>query len=172
MIGLKRHTVRVVDHNPGWAALGTEACHQVKEAGGDLIADIQHVGSTAVHDLPAKPILDLAAAVTTLDALPALIERLTACGYIYRGDEGDAGGHLFVWDSEPDVRMIHLHVVTLGDIQWRNYVRFRDLLRQDPDMRKRYAELKRELGLRFPDDREAYTDSKQDFIQQVLNTKA
>ena len=170
MIGLQRYTVRVVDHHPGWADLATEACHQVRAAGGNLIADVQHVGSTAVPDLPAKPILDLAAAVTTLDVIPALIEKLVALGYIYRGDGGDAGGHLFVWESAPDVRTIHLHVVSHDDAQWRNYLRFRDLLRQDPALRRRYAELKEELRKRFPDDRKSYTDAKHNFIRGVLDS--
>lgn len=172
MIGLKRHTVRVVDHHPNWADLAAEACRQVREAGGDLIADVQHVGSTAVADLPAKPILDLAAAVITLDVIPELIERFTKLGYIYRGDGADAGGHLFVWESEPDVRTIHLHIVALDDVQWRNYLRFRDLLRQDSDLRKRYAGLKEKLRGNFREDRKSYTNAKHDFIRGVLNAKA
>jgi len=172
MIGLKRHTVRVVDHNPGWGDLAVEACRRVRDAGGDLISDVQHVGSTAVPDLPAKPILDLAAAVTTLDVIPELIKRLMALGYIYRGDGKDSGGHLFVWESKPEVRTIHLHVVTLDDSQWSNYLRFRDLLRRDSCLRKRYAKLKEKLVERFPCDRKSYTDSKHDFIRGVLNWEA
>jgi GrpB-like predicted nucleotidyltransferase (UPF0157 family) len=172
MIGLKRHTVLVVDHDPGWIDLGTDACRRVQQAGGDLVADVQHVGSTAVPELPAKPILDLAAAVATLDVIPKLIEKLTALGYIYRGNGEHSGGHLFVWESEPDVRTIHLHVVTRDDVQWRNYLRFRDLLRQDSTVRQQYAELKRELRKRFPDDRKAYTDSKDEFIRGTLKTTA
>ena len=172
MIGLKRDTVRVVDHDPGWAVLGAEACLQVKQAGDNLIADVQHVGSTAVPDLPAKPILDLAAAVTTLEAIPELVEKLEAIGYIYRGDGKDEGGHLFIRKSGPDIRTIHLHVVTLDDVQWTNYLRFRDLLRQDASLRERYAKLKQELKDRFPVDRKAYTDSKHDFIRAIIDSKA
>ncbi len=170
MIGLRRHTVQVVDHDPAWADLAADACRQVREAGGDLIVDIQHVGSTAVPDLPAKPILDLVAAVTTLDVIPQLIERLAASGYIYRGDGADQGGYLFVFESEPDVRTIHLHIVRRDDAQWTNYIRFRDLLRQNPDLRAEYAKLKRDLRARFPDDRESYTDAKRDFIREVLGS--
>lgn len=168
MIGLRRHTVQVVDHDPAWASFAADVCRRIREAGGDLIVDIQHVGSTAVPDLPAKPILDLAAAVTTLDVIPELIERLAASGYIYRGDGADRGGHLFVWESEPGVRTIHLHIVTQDDIQWTNYIRFRDLLRRNPYLRAEYAELKHDLQARFPDDRESYTDAKRDFILGVL----
>jgi GrpB-like predicted nucleotidyltransferase (UPF0157 family) len=144
----------------------------VQEACDDLIIDVQHVGSTSVPDLPAKPILDLAAAVATLDVIPDVIGKLTELGYIYRGDGGDTGGHLFVRDSKPGVRIIHLHVVSHDDVQWNNYLRFRDLLRQDSNLRKRYAELKKELRRKFPADRERYTDSKRDFIRRALKTQA
>lgn len=170
MLGLNRHIVRVVDHKPVWAALGAEACRQVKQAGGDLIADVQHIGSTAVPDLPAKPILDLAAAVFTIESMPGLVKKLMPYGYLYRGDGGISGGRLFIRESEPNVRTIHLHVIALDDIQWTNYIRFRDLLRQDPVLRKQYAKLKQELGKKFPDDRNAYTDSKDAFIQGVLRS--
>ncbi|MBN1436718.1 MAG: GrpB family protein [Sedimentisphaerales bacterium] len=172
MIGLRRHTVRVVESDPGWTDLAAKACVQVREIGGDLIADVQHVGSTAVAGMVAKPILDLAAAVATLDVMPKLIEKLTALGYIYRGDGEDSGGHLFVWETEPNVRTIHLHIVALDDIQWQNYLRFRDMLRRDSDLRKRYSELKEKLKEDFPDDRKSYTGGKHDFIRGVLNTEA
>lgn len=168
MIGLKRDSVRVVEHDPAWAGLAADACRQVREAAGSLVLDVQHVGSTAVPDLPAKPILDLVAAVDTLDVIPELAERLTPIGYIDRGDAGDSGGYLFVWESEPDIRTIHLHVVAPDDVQWTNYLRFRDLLRQDSHLRKRYANLKQELLERFPDNRKSYTRSKDGFIREVL----
>ncbi len=141
MIGLKRQIVRQFNYNPSWADLAAQACQRVLEVGADLIVDVQHVGSTAVPGLSAKPILDLAAAVKSLYVVPELIKKLTVLGYIYRGDGQSSGGHLFVWESEPDVRTIHLHVVTLGDIQWTNYLRFRDLLRQEISVQKQYAVL-------------------------------
>jgi len=170
MIGLKRHTVRVVDHHPGWAALAADACQEVRLAGGALLADLQHVGSTAVPGLPAKPILDLAAGLRTLEAIPEIVRRLTDIGYIYRGDGGDDGGLLFVRESSPDVRTIHLHVVEHNGNQWKNYLLLRDLLRQDAQLRKRYAELKRRLAEELGNDRKAYTASKQDFIRAVLHS--
>src|SRR2546422_4163190 len=111
MIGLRRHTVKIVDHDPDWAALAAEACQAVRKACGELLVDVQHVGSTAVPDLPAKPIIDVAAAVVTFDPMPELVRGLADIGYRYRRDAGDAGGHLFVVDSSLDIRTIHLHVV-------------------------------------------------------------
>jgi GrpB-like predicted nucleotidyltransferase (UPF0157 family) len=168
MIGLQRHIVQIVEHHPGWAALAATACRDIQRVAGDLIADLQHVGSTAVPDLPAKPILDIAAGVQTPEAISELIKRLPDIGYIYRGDGGTEGGHLFVQESSPDVRTIHLHVVACHDTQWRNYLLFRDLLRRDVAIRQQYAALKQELGHRFRDDRKSYTDAKHDFIRGVL----
>jgi GrpB-like predicted nucleotidyltransferase (UPF0157 family) len=112
MIGLKRHTVEVVDHDPTWAMLGVQACQAVRSACGELLVDLQHVGSTAVPDLPAKPILDIAAGVATFEAMPEIVRRLTRIGYLYRGDHGDAGGHLFVVESSPKIRTIHIGSAT------------------------------------------------------------
>lgn len=170
MIGLKRHAVQVVEYHPSWARLAAEACHEARRVCGHLLADLQHVGSTAVPDLPAKPILDLAAAVATVDVIPELVQRLIGIGYSYRGDAGDEGGHLLVRESAPDVRTIHVHVVEHTAPQWRNYLLFRDLLRQHPRIRQQYAALKQELGKRFRDDRKSYTDAKHDFIRRILET--
>jgi len=171
MIGLRRHTVQVVEHHPGWAALAEDACQEARSVCGNLLTDLQHVGSTAVPDLPAKPILDIAAGVRTPGAIPELVTRLTAIGYIYRGDGRDDGGHLFVKESSPDVRTVHLHVVEHNGTQWRNYLLFRDLLRQNTGIRKQYAALKQDLGTRFRHDRKSYTAAKHDFIRGILETQ-
>ena len=101
--------------------------------------------------------------------MPELARRLTGMGYFYRGDHGEDGGHLFVAESSPDIRTIHMHVVEHGGNQWRNYLRFRDLLRNNPAIRKRYADLKRDLVRICRDDRKSYTASKADFIREILD---
>jgi GrpB-like predicted nucleotidyltransferase (UPF0157 family) len=168
MIGLKRNTVKVVDHDPRWAMVALDACHAVRSACDELIVDVQHVGSTAVADLPAKPVLDIAAAVVTFDAIPEIIRGLNRLGYLYRGDHGDAGGHLFVVESSPNIRTVHLHIVEHSGSQWRNYVLFRDLLRHRPAIRKRYAVLKRDIASICRDDRQLYAALKADFIRRTL----
>ncbi|MHC4780999.1 MAG: GrpB family protein [Planctomycetota bacterium] len=168
MIGLKRNTVRVVDHEPKWAELYERELAIVGPALEGLAADIQHVGSTSVPGLPAKPILDIAVALETEGLMPELIERLSGVGYIYRENAGDDGGHLLVKEPEPDVRSVHLHVVESKDHQWGEYLAFRDTLRENPDIRKKYADMKRELAIRFPNDRKSYTSAKDVFIKAVL----
>jgi GrpB-like predicted nucleotidyltransferase (UPF0157 family) len=169
MIGLKRGIVEIVDHDPDWAGLALASCQAVRNACRELLADVQHVGSTAMPGLPAKPILDIAAAVLTFDAMPEIVPRLARIGYLYRGDHRDDGGHLFVAGPSPDIRTIHLHVVEHGGSQWRNYLGFRDLLCRQPAIREEYAELKKRLASLYADDRESYAASKAGFIRDILD---
>lgn len=168
MLGLQRHTVEVVDHDPAWAALAADACLAIEAQAGDLLLEIQHVGSTSVPALPAKPILDLAAAITSFDSIPGLIPRLAPLGYLYRGNRLETGGHLFILESRPDFRIIHLHVVLHDSGQWRDYLAFREMLRSREDLRRQYAAVKRRLAALYPGDTAAYTAAKAEFIQCVL----
>jgi GrpB-like predicted nucleotidyltransferase (UPF0157 family) len=168
MIGLRRNTVRVVDYDPGWPALYASEYESFRHILEDLVKDVQHVGSTAVPGLPAKPILDVAIAVSTLKLVQDIAGRLAEIGYIYRGDMRGDGDYLLVKEPEPDIRTVHVHVVESSSTQWKNYLLFRDILRNDPDTRKEYAETKLALAKQFPNDRESYTSAKDQFIQQVL----
>ena len=98
MIGLKRHTVLVAHYDPAWASLYRQESEAIRRAVGNLVVDVQHVGSTAVPDLCAKPIVDIAVAVKKLDVMCALVDRLISIGYIDRGDGGRDGGYLLVMD--------------------------------------------------------------------------
>ena len=168
MIGLARGTVRVVPPDDEWpVAFGRER-HCLCKRIGHLVLDIQHVGSTAVPGLAAKPIIDIAVAV----ASPADIQRcrplLVALGYIDRGDRGRHGGYLLVRECAPEVRTHHLHVVAFDGPQWANYLRVRGSLRADVALRAEYAALKQKLQERFASDRQGYTEAKDAFIHRVL----
>jgi GrpB-like predicted nucleotidyltransferase (UPF0157 family) len=165
-LGLARNIVRIVDHQPAWAILAAEAISELKGVSGVIAAE--HVGSTSVPGLSAKPILDIAAGISGDSAVPGLTEHLVSLGYIYRGDGGEEGGHLFVRELAPDVRSIHLHSILHGGRQWRNYLLFRDTLRADASLRDDYAGLKTRLAAEFREDRAAYTKAKNDFIESIL----
>jgi GrpB-like predicted nucleotidyltransferase (UPF0157 family) len=168
VIGLKRGTVQVVDHDPGWSAVFASERDVLQRTLADIDMDIQHVGSTAVSGLPAKPILDIAIGIQAADLIPTIVERFTEIGYLYRGDAGDDGGHLFVRELEPEIRSVHVHVVEINDRQWVNYLAFRKVLCEDEKVRNGYAELKLDLAKRFPNDRKSYTSAKDEFISRVL----
>ncbi len=167
MLGLKYGTVRLVDHDTSWSQAFANEHALLHEAFKGLDICIEHVGSTAVPGLPAKPILDMAVGITTLADIPACIARLQQLGYEYRGDAGPHGGHLFV-RAIGDIRTHHLHVVLLDGPAWRGYLGLRDLLRTDPVAREQYATGKAELARRFADDRKAYTQAKEPLVGGLL----
>jgi GrpB-like predicted nucleotidyltransferase (UPF0157 family) len=129
---------------------------------------VEHVGSTAIPGLTAKPILDVLIGLapgTDPDRVIATLERL---GFQDRGDKGDDGGRLLVLEDRPAHRVAHLHLVGHGDALWRRYLTLRDRLRGDPDARAAYAGLKARLAARFSEDRRAYTAAKAAFITRLL----
>lgn len=168
MIGLKRHTVKVVPHESAWLTMGIERCRKISEACGALIIDVQHVGSTSIPDLPAKPILDIVVGVDGTFCIEDLQKALEELGYIYRGLGSGSNGHLFVMESSPEVRTEHLHVVVHGSSDWRDYTDFKAQLIASPEYRKQYAELKSWLVKAHHSDRKEYTASKETFIKSII----
>lgn len=167
-IGLARGVVRLVEHNTEWAGLYEAEAKRIRNCTGDLILDVQHVGSTSVPDMVAKPILDIAVAVDKKETIAGVVGRLTQVGYNDRGDQGKSGGYLLVKEVEPDVRIFHVHIVEILDPQWRSYLAFRDILRRDVSIRLAYEDLKNRLARQFPEDRVSYTAGKDAFITDVL----
>ncbi len=130
-------------------------------------AGIEHVGSTAVEGLVAKPIVDVAVRMRPYVDEGEVVRALEAKGYLFRGDQGSQGGFLFVLEDEPGRRTVHVHGIRDGDPQWERYLWVRDRLRRDPDLREAYASLKMELARRFPNDRCAYTGGKGAFLAET-----
>ena len=168
-IGLKKGTVRVVPWNPEWPILFEQERKRLVEKIGNLVIDIQHVGSTSVQELSSKPVIDIAVAIGPNAEISTLRGPLESLGYIDRGDGGDNGGYLFIKESMPMIRTHHLHIVEHSGRQWRNfYLGFRDLLRKDEKVRMQYEALKVELGEKYLDDRKKYTEGKHHFIRNLL----
>ena len=172
MIGLRRGTVRLASYDPAWRGLGRETCARIADVCADLQVRVEHAGSTSVPQLSAKPIIDIVVGLPSIESIPRVKTRLVEIGYVYRGEGAGGIGHLFVWESEPDVRTAHVHVVQHGSPSWKEHVCFRDALQQDPDLRGRYDQLKRENAAAFPNDRKAYTAAKNSFVREVLRTRA
>ena len=168
-LGLSRFDVQLVAHEPAWARSFALEREQLIAAAGHLLPEVEHVGSTSVPGLIAKPILDIAARVRRRDDLPGLAKLLAPLGWIDRGDKGPTGGyHLFVRESAPAVRTHHLHVVPVGEPGWADYIVFRDALRGSEALRKAYAAEKRRLAVAFVGSRRDYTAGKSDFVRRVL----
>ena len=165
MIGLKRGTVQLLPYDNAWAALGERYCTHIKSALGECAVSVAHVGSTSVPGLCAKPIIDIAVGVQSLDT--QIIASMEHAGYIFRPSQDDRSNMLFV-DGENEIRRAHIHVVLHMSMEWRNYINFRDYLRCFDDVRAQYAALKQSLAAKYPKDRESYTAAKADFIAYAL----
>jgi len=170
-LGLDRGTVRVVPHRPAWAALFAEEAARLRAALGDRVLAIEHVGSTSVPGLAAKPILDLAASVPDLADAEALLPALAALGYQHKPDP-DLPERLYLVKGPAERRTHHLSLAEPASRFWREHLRFRDLLRADATLAAEYARLKLALAERHPHDRPAYQAGKQAFIDDALGRAA
>jgi GrpB-like predicted nucleotidyltransferase (UPF0157 family) len=142
-----------------------------------LVDGVEHVGSTAVPGLAAKPIIDLMAAVTDPDVVVAQAgERLAADGWCYVPPDLDRGGlwrRFFVKpDSSGQWRVAHLHLIRTGHPRWAEQLAFRDALRRDDQLARSYEGLKLTLAAQYAGDREAYTDAKAEFVGDALRRAA
>jgi len=156
----------VVDYDEAWPALFEELAARVREAVSDLDAEVEHVGSTAVPGLAAKPIVDMDVVLRSAEDVPAAIDRLRELGYVYQGDKGIPGREAFLWP--PGATPHHLYVVVAGSEPLRQHLAFRDYLREHPDVAHEYGALKRQLAEEYRDDRLGYTEAKSEFVRGVL----
>lgn len=160
--------IEIVDYDPAWPAVFAGIRDRVADALAGLARRIEHVGSTAVPGLAAKPIIDLTVVVDSLDHLPAVIGRLDPLGYRHEGDLGVMGRQAFATPAGAPAH--HLYVCAADDQNLLEVLAFRDYLRTHPDTARAYAELKYFLAQRFRDDRSGYTDAKSAFITGVVAT--
>jgi GrpB-like predicted nucleotidyltransferase (UPF0157 family) len=167
MTGVPKDPVRVVPYDPSWPEQFETERARVAASLGELPARVEHIGSTAVPGLAAKPIVDVMVGRPSGSELAPYVEALRGLGYDYRGENGLPGRHYF---KRADPRPYHLHLVVLGGDFWRTHLLFRDALRQSPRLALEYERLKRDLAARHGDDRLAYTSAKGPFITGVLRT--
>lgn len=164
-IGLHQGRVSLLPYHPAWQDLFEQERDILRASLGDLVLEVQHVGSTSIPGMVAKPILDIAIAVRDFDEAKACVAPIEQLGYLYRGELGIPRRHYFV-KGEP--RTHHIHMLEITSQEWKNHLLFRDILTRDPQKARAYANLKIELAQRFPNDRGAYTDAKAPLIQQIL----
>ena len=167
MIGLKRGVVKLSDYNPQWKTFFEKESAIILAATKDFVEDIQHIGSTAIPGLVAKPIIDILVAINSLLNIEKVIDLLKPIGFVYRGEQGIPNRHLFVKGGE-DYRTHHLHMVEKEHSEWEKHILFRDYLRKHPEDVTEYSKLKEELLKKYEFDRGKYTDSKSDFIVGIL----
>jgi GrpB-like predicted nucleotidyltransferase (UPF0157 family) len=158
--------VVVAAYDPGWSQLFEELRARVAAALDDLAVAIEHVGSTSVPGLAAKPIIDMDAVIPSTADLPAAIARLAAIGYRHEGNLGIPEREAFA--PPPDMPWHHLYVCPLGSEEFRRHIAFRDYLRAHPEEARAYGAFKQVAADRFRDDRAAYTQAKHEFVEAMV----
>ena len=167
-IGMKRGTVYLEPHQEEWERAAEETIQTLKSILGSVSADIQHIGSTSIKTISAKPIIDIAIAVNDFDGILSMREELRQNGVIYRFEESPRQLLFVMGDFEKDTRSHHIHVVLYGSDEWNNYINFRDYLNTHIAAAREYEAVKLRLAEQYPDDRIAYTDGKQEVIDRLL----
>ena len=169
-------TIEIVDYDPAWPDAFAGISQAVAAALGPLALRIEHVGSTAVPGLGAKPIIDIDVVIESPRLLPRVVEALSALGYIHEGDGGIPGREAFGREGAavpadgsgrewPDH---HLYVCPGDSEELRRHLRFRDYLRSHPEAAARYEALKRDLAERHPNDIDSYVQGKSAFVERIL----
>lgn len=164
--GARIKRVEVVPYDPEWPRVFEQVRAYAWPAIADLALAIEHVGSTAVPGLPAKPVVDACIVVASRDLVPACVERLAEIGYAHRGDLGVPDREAF---RAPDgLPRHHLYLSPRGSLSLRNHLGVRDHLRAHPGAAREYGELKLALARRHPTDMEGYLGGKTEFLLGIL----
>lgn len=158
-------TFHVVDYNPDWPAWFEQESERLGQVLGDDAIEIEHVGSTSVPGLCAKPIIDILVAVESFAPLEEYKRRLEPLGYFHHSHDADSD-RLFFWKGTP--RTHHLHIVEYATWEHQRHIIFRDYLRRHAAVAREYEKVKRELVTVFAADRPAYTRGKTAFIKNIM----
>lgn len=161
--------IEVVPYNPRWKKEFAKIRDMIDSYIGDLIITIEHVGSTSVEGLSAKPIIDLDVVMDSYDVLPIIIERLEKVGYEYEGNLGCEGREAFKRPREDGLMRYHLYVCPKDGKGYLEHIAFRDYLRENETARKEYEALKTNLAKKYRYDIDNYCDKKTEFVRGILN---
>jgi GrpB-like predicted nucleotidyltransferase (UPF0157 family) len=165
----------LVEYDPRWPEIFAVEQTALQASVGQWLVRIEHIGSTSVPGLRAKPIIDILGGLNSLSDSPAIIQPLTDLGYSYIPEyESDLPERRFFNKHPREASLgsfggygFHLHVVEIGSYFWRRHLAFRDYLRTHSQAADEYAHLKTRLAAECGSDRERYTDSKTEFVRKI-----
>jgi GrpB-like predicted nucleotidyltransferase (UPF0157 family) len=165
VLGLPSGEVWLLDAHKAWAVEFALEKARIINAVSNHILEIQHVGSTAIPGVPAKPVLDILVGVEDFDEASVCVGPLERIGYCYRHEHGIPRRHYFV---KGDPRTHHLHMVERDSHHWTTTVTFKEFLARDSESARAYAEAKRSLAAKYSRDREAYQREKDKVVERLL----
>lgn len=164
----KTDFIEIVPYTPQWKTEFNKIKEMIHSYISDFIISIEHVGSTSVEGLSAKPIIDLDVVIENYTILPSIIERLNAHGFKHEGNFGIEGREAFKRTYEDGHMKYHLYVCPKDGKGYIEHIAFRDYLRANEESRKEYEELKKKLADKYRNDRDSYGNNKTEFIKRIL----
>ena len=164
-LGLERGRTELLTHDNEWESAAKKTIRILQKLIPEA-RDIQHVGSTAIKSIYAKPIVDIAVALDDVQSVTSHIGELAEYGIIYRGS--DVPDQILFIIGEGNIRTHHIHIVKWQGKAWNNYIMFRDYMNSHPEKAAEYEKLKKQLATSFLDNRMAYTEGKAGFIEKII----
>jgi len=166
---MKTKHVVVVPYDPQWSLEFLKIKNKLEPILGNCIVAIEHVGSTAVNGLAAKPIIDIDIIIESYSVFEIVKTRLAISGYVHEGDLGIKDREAFKYQNKPELMTHHLYVCPQDSAELKRHLLFRQYLTTHDRERDAYGELKLELAKRFPYDIESYMEGKNHFINSILD---
>ena len=159
--------VIVLPYDEAWASDFEKIREEIKAALGDLALRIEHVGSTSVRGLSAKPIIDLDVVIRDASVLDEVVRCLAGIGYHHEGDLGIPGREAFKYEGKEHLRKHHLYVCATDSAELKRHIAFRDYLRSHPEAVQEYSRIKEEGAALYPEDMDRYIEHKAPLIQRI-----
>jgi GrpB-like predicted nucleotidyltransferase (UPF0157 family) len=163
---MKREPIEIREHSPQWREEFLQIGGALRGALGELALRIDHIGSTSVPGLAAKPIIDVQISIRSLHSIGSLLWPMERIGYAWRQDNPEKTKRYF--RELPGARRTHIHVRAAGSWNEQFALLFRDFLRVHVEDQRRYVAVKRELAEKYRDERERYTDAKEPIIWEIM----
>jgi len=168
VIGLDNRVVKLSKYDKKWVLLFEKEKNLILSSLRNVeVVDVQHVGSTSIPGVVAKPIIDIAIGLKRFADAKKCIKPLRKAGYEYREQFGGRWRYLFV-KGPPTCRTIHVHIQRWGGRDWKDLTLFRDYMKTHPRARKEYVKLKQELVSKYSNQRKLYLKSKDAFIKKII----
>ena len=164
---MKTNKVIVLPYDEAWESAFELIKSEIEAALGDLMLRAEHVGSTSVKGMSAKPCIDIDVVIRDYSVFDDVVQGLNAIGYIHEGDLGIKGREAFKYADKPHLMTHHLYVCPSDSDELHRHVTFRDYLRGNPEAVKRYSQVKEKAAELFPNDIDGYIQYKSSCIEQL-----
>ena len=164
---MRTKKVVVLPYDVAWQSALDKIKGEIKEAIGDLIIGVEHVGSTSVKGISAKPCIDIDVIIKDYSAFAAVVDGLNAIGYVHEGDLGIKDREAFKYTDKPHLMMHHLYVCPQYSEELHRHITFRDFLRSNPEAVRKYSLIKEKAAELFPNDIDGYIEYKSPCIEEL-----